>query len=192
VAARAAQAELTPAAKEANDARALRVHRSHRHGSRARWRGCDVTAAEALAFVERHNIVLEASRRGEVPTLADAIAGEAVRGSWWSHPQGCTIFAATRAVRASPAVLVCRIVDGKLGFVHRHLWPALARLAGRFEPKRLARLREVHTPSCRHRIEEAPFPAWLDPAAREAANALGEEAALAAHATLRACAEASP
>ena len=149
-------------------------------------------AADALAFVERHGIVLEAARRGAVPTLVDAIAGETVRGSWWSHPQGRTIFAATRAVRASPAVLVCRIVDGKLSFVHQHLWPALARLAGRFDPLRLARLREIHTASGRHRIEEVPFPAWLDSATREAAHALGEEAALAAHATLRACAEASP
>src|SRR6267378_3690441 len=37
---------------------------------------------EALAFVERHGIVLQAAR-GPLPNLAETIAGRAIRGSWW-------------------------------------------------------------------------------------------------------------
>jgi hypothetical protein len=44
-------------------------------------------AQAALAFVRDHGVVL-ASARGPVPTLTHAIAGEAIRGSWWGHPQG--------------------------------------------------------------------------------------------------------
>ena len=68
-----------------------------------------MNAAEALRFVERHGLVLESARHARVPSLAEAIAGKPIRGSWWSHPKGKAIFAATRAVREAPDVLVCRV-----------------------------------------------------------------------------------
>jgi hypothetical protein len=68
-----------------------------------------MTRAQALAFVKRYGIVLESSR-GEVPTFAEAVAGEPIQGSWWGHPKGHAIFWLTRAVRESPDVLVCRLV----------------------------------------------------------------------------------
>jgi hypothetical protein len=139
-----------------------------------------VTPAQALAFVERHGIVLESARRGAIPSLADAVAGEAVHRSWWSHPRSRAIFAATRAVRDAPAVLVCRLVDGKVGFVHARLWPALVRLADRFPAARLARLREVHTQRGTHRLVEVAFPDWVDAGALAAGRRLGEDAACAA------------
>jgi hypothetical protein len=43
-----------------------------------------VTPAEALAFVCTHGLVLE-SGTGPVPSLAAAIAGEPIRGSWWAQ-----------------------------------------------------------------------------------------------------------
>lgn len=133
--------------------------------------------AEALAFVERHGVVLEAARRGAIPSLADAIAGEALAGTWWAHAHGKRIFAATRAVREAADVLVCRLVDGKISFVHARLWPALARLADRFPRERLARLREVHGSDGRHCVEEIPFPDWLDAATLAAGRRLDEVAA---------------
>jgi hypothetical protein len=139
-----------------------------------------VTPASALAFVERHGVVCEASRRGGVPSLVDEIAGEAVRGNWWSHPRSRVIFAATRAVRDSPDVLVCRLVDGKITFVHRRLWPALVHLADRFTPAHLSRLREVHTASGKHMIEETPFPTWVPPPILAAARRLKQEQAIEA------------
>jgi hypothetical protein len=129
---------------------------------------------QALAFVERHGIVLESTRRGTIRSLADAVAGEELRGNWWSHASGKRIFAATRAVRDAPDVLVCRLVDDKVTCVHARLWPALARLAERFAPARLARLREVHGANGTHRIEQVAYPDWLDDATRDEANALDE------------------
>src|SRR5205814_1136046 len=83
-----------------------------------------VTSLDSIAFVKRHGIVLE-SARGPVPNLAEAVAGERIRGGWWGHPKGRDIFAATRAVRDSPDVLVCRFLDGKVTFIHRRLWPTV-------------------------------------------------------------------
>ena len=64
-----------------------------------------MTPAQARAFVERHGIVL-ASAKGAVPNLADAVAGEAIRGSWWGHRDGRRIFAALAALEDDEAVLV--------------------------------------------------------------------------------------
>src|SRR5207249_7616917 len=82
-----------------------------------------VTPKNAIAFVRSHGIVLE-SARGPVPILAEAVAGERIQGGWWGHPKGHDIFAATRAVRDSPDVLVCRLLGGKVTYIHHRLWPA--------------------------------------------------------------------
>lgn len=55
-----------------------------------------MTLRQALAFIRRHGVVLEAAQ-GPVPSVAEAIAGEPVRRSWWSHPKSHEIFAVTRA-----------------------------------------------------------------------------------------------
>ena len=104
-----------------------------------------MTAAEALAFVRKHGVVLEAAT-GPVPSLASAIAGAPIRGSWWSHAKGREIFKLTRAVRDSPDILVCRLVDGKVTYVHRRLWAALVCASKRFrrfwaEPRTACRCR---------------------------------------------------
>ena len=140
-----------------------------------------MTVHLALAFVRKHGVVLE-SARGPVPSLADVVAGEPVRGSWWSHPKSHEIFAVTRAVRNSDDILVCRLINGKITFVHRRLWPALVRAAGRLRRVHLSRVSEVHTTSGRHVTKEVPFPDWVPSNVRAAARALSEEAALAAFA----------
>jgi hypothetical protein len=118
------------------------------------------TLREALRFVERHGIVLE-SARGKVPNLAHEIAGEPIRGSWWSHPKANEIYMLLEKVRASEYVLVCRLVDGKVTFMHRKLWPALVRLATRFDQTRLAAVHEEHTTSGAHRAIAIDFPNWV-------------------------------
>ncbi|HET7065572.1 MAG TPA: hypothetical protein VFI49_14965 [Rudaea sp.] len=138
-----------------------------------------MTPAQAVAFVERHGVVCEASRRSGIPSLVDEIAGEAVRGNWWSHPRSRAIFAATRAVRDSPDVLVCRLVDGKITFVHRQRWPALVRVADQFDPAQLARLHEVHSASGKHVIEKTPFPDWVPADVLAASRKLSKPDALA-------------
>jgi hypothetical protein len=120
-----------------------------------------LTPAQALDFIARHGIVCESVRRGEIPSLADAIAGAAVRGNWWAHAKSRQIFAITRAVREMPQVLVCRLVDGKITFIHERLWPALALCGDRLPHERLARVQEIHSASGKHELRETAFPEWL-------------------------------
>ena len=136
-----------------------------------------MTSAEALAFVNAHGVVLE-SGTGPVPALVAAIAGEPIRGSWWAHPRGREIFAITRTIRDCPDVLVCRLIDGKITYAHRRLWPALVRLAERFPRSNLAQIREVHTASGKHEVEETRFPAWVSREVAARASDLDEEIAL--------------
>ena len=75
-------------------------------------------------------------------------------------------------------MLVCRLMGGKITYVHRRLWPALIRAAERFAPDRLASVKEVHTPSGHHEANEIPFPDWVPAAATDEASSLSEDEAL--------------
>ena len=126
---------------------------------------------EALAFVERHGIVLQAAR-GPLPNLAEAIGGGPIRGSWWGHPKGKEIFRAVRAIGESPDVLVCKLVEGKITYVHRRLWPALIKLASGFRKEQLAKLWDEHTRSGTHQSKQEPFPNWVPAEIMKEAEAL--------------------
>jgi len=136
-----------------------------------------VTPRQAIAFVRKHGIVLEAGA-GPVPSLAEAIAGAPIRGSWWAHPRSHEIFELTRAVRDADDILVCRLVAGKISYVHRRLWPALARAAKRFPRSHLAQVEEVHTTTGRHLTREVAFPKWVRAEVLAEAARLSEEDAL--------------
>ena len=110
---------------------------------------------DAVAYVELHGIVLE-SGNGPVPNLAEAIAGQRIRGSWWGHPKGRSIFAATRAVRESSDVLACKLLGGKVTYIHRRLWPAVVRLAAKFDKDSLAAIREDYPYLTAEDLEFAP------------------------------------
>jgi hypothetical protein len=135
-----------------------------------------LTAGEALAFVRTHGIVL-ASARGPAPRLAEAIVGAPIKGSWWAHPDSHRIYAVFEELADSPDLLICRLVEGRVTFVHRRLWPALARLASEFQPDRICQVRQEHTPSGRHVNHEVPFPQWVPPEVMAEAHGLTEQQA---------------
>ena len=129
-----------------------------------------VSDRQALAFVKREGIVLQAAR-GRVPNLAEFVAGAPIRGSWWGHAKGTEIFRAAHHVVDSGEVLVCRLVGGKVTFVHRRLWPPLIRLAARLPADGLDQISEEHTASGHHERRVTRFPEWVPPdVARQAAR----------------------
>jgi hypothetical protein len=130
-----------------------------------------VTPKQGLAWVARQGVVLQAAR-GPVPSLAETIAGEPIRGSWWSHPKAHEIFRVADAISESSDVLVCKLVEGKITYVHRRLWPALVQLAERFPKERLAKVWEEHTATGAHRSRSMPFPKWVPPEVQQEAEQL--------------------
>lgn len=138
---------------------------------------------EALEFVRKQGIVLE-SARGQVPTLTEQIVGGPIGGKWWSHPRAREIMRAIVLVRGSKEVLVCRLLHGKVTYLHCPLWPALVRLSSQLDRKRLAAIEEIHTPSGKHAVIEIPFPKWVPVGVMKKARQLNLTAArekLAAH-----------
>jgi hypothetical protein len=134
---------------------------------------------DAMDWLREQGVVLQ-SARGPLPNLAEHIAGEPIRGSWWGHPSGHEIFAVlTRALGSpSPDVVATRLVDGKITLIHRRVWPALVRVADRFPPERLAAVDNVHTASGAHRTIETPFPDWVPAEDLAAAGRLTVDEAL--------------
>ena len=95
--------------------------------SRSTGRRAAATSSRWVKFVEKHGIVL-ASAKGPVPSISEAVAGEPIVGSWWAHKKGKAIFAALCEIDDSPDVRCFKLVDGKVTFAHRKMWPALVRL----------------------------------------------------------------
>jgi hypothetical protein len=129
------------------------------------------TKKEALDFVKLHGAVLE-SAKGTIPSLAQAIAGEPIRGSWWGHPKGNQIYMLLNDVSDSPDVMRCRLVDGKITLVHRRLWPALVKMASAFDSDRLSAVREEHTATGAHRMTTIKFPDWVSDDVHAAAKSI--------------------
>ena len=128
---------------------------------------------DAVAFVKKHGVVLAAAK-GPVPSVAEAIAGGPIRGSWWGHSKGSEIFRALSAIDDCPDVLCFRLVDGKITFVHRRLWAALVRLADVIGKERLAAIQQEHTATGAHRNVTTPFPAWVPAPVAKRADDLSE------------------
>ena len=61
----------------------------------------------------------------EALNVVGLVAGETLRGSWWSHPKAHEIFAALSSLSEHPDVLFVKLLSGKVTLVHRKLWPAL-------------------------------------------------------------------
>lgn len=80
-------------------------------------------AERALAEIRRLGLLLLQDPR--LPSLAALIAGEVVKGSWWGHPAGSRIFDAAGELDDHADVATFKLVEGKVCFVHRRLWPAL-------------------------------------------------------------------
>jgi len=135
------------------------------------------TVKEALAFVEEHGVAL-ASAKGPAPRLTEAIAGEPIRGNWWTHPQRRRIYAILAGVSELDQILVCRLINAKITLVHRRLWPSLVRLDQRFTPEQLAQVKEEHTASGRHISRAIPYPDWVPSEVIKEARKADEQEAL--------------
>ena len=75
-----------------------------------------------------------------LPNVVALLAGAPVRGSWWAHPAAHYIFDCLNEVERHPDVLVTRLVNGKITFVHRRLWPAVLAVACSRAPWQMAQL----------------------------------------------------
>ena len=57
-----------------------------------------------------------------LPCVRRLIADDGSGGSWWVHGEAQTIFRVSEMLEDHPDVLVMKLIDGKVTFVHRDLW----------------------------------------------------------------------
>jgi hypothetical protein len=57
-----------------------------------------------------------------LPSVSGIIAGEKIRGSWWSHELGQTIFTVSEMIEDHQDVMIMKLISQKVTFVHRELW----------------------------------------------------------------------
>lgn len=92
-----------------------------------------------LEHLERHGWMQLA---GVEPwTLTSHISGEAIRGSWWGHDSGPRIYEICTRLGEHRDVESFRLVDRKVTFVHRRLWPAVVAAGRAQDPWQLAMAR---------------------------------------------------
>jgi len=76
-----------------------------------------------LTALRHYGLLLQSDEH--LPCVVTTIVGARVRGSWWGHPLGQTIYHVTGNLVAHHDVLATKLVSGKVTYVHRKLWPAL-------------------------------------------------------------------
>ncbi len=82
--------------------------------------------ATALA---KHGLLLLQDK--ELPSAVGIITGEKLSGSWWSHPRAHEIF---RRLEELDDAIGIKLIAGKVTFVDRKLWPAIAAVGRAREP----------------------------------------------------------
>jgi hypothetical protein len=80
-----------------------------------------------LATLEQGGLLLVQDR--SFPNVVAIVTGETLRGSWWAHPRCHEIFGCLNTIAADPDVVVTKLIQGKVTFVHRRLWKAVLSVA---------------------------------------------------------------
>jgi hypothetical protein len=137
----------------------------------------DLTAL-TRAWVEDHGVVLQ-SAHGPIPNVAEFIAGEPIRGSWWGHAAGKTIYEILNVLDDDDDIVATRLVNAKVTLLHARVWPAIVRVSEVLGTQRLRVIRQEHTESGAHRNHEEPYPTWVPADATKAATTLSAAEAFA-------------
>jgi len=79
---------------------------------------------------KKHGVVLQACARSSAELGRSDSRGGPIRGSWWGHAKGAPDLRGRRARIGERRGAGCgKLVEGKVTYVHRRLWPALVKLA---------------------------------------------------------------
>jgi hypothetical protein len=76
---------------------------------------------KVFAALKDYGLLLVSDRA--FPSVGGLIAGSTIKGSWWSHPLAHTIFGVNEVLEDHKDVLIAKLIDGKVTFVYRTIWP---------------------------------------------------------------------
>jgi hypothetical protein len=125
----------------------------------------------------------------KLPSVVGIITGQSLSTSWWSHPRGQEIFGCLESL--DDQAIPTNLINGKITFVDRRLWPAVVAMGLSRQPWQKAGLgrvpkpkdvkerllqfaEDVHTESGRHETRLKP---WSDFARERGVVTIAPEAA---------------
>jgi hypothetical protein len=93
---------------------------------------------DLLPHLREHGLLL--LQHKSLPSAAGLIAGESLSTSWWSHPRAQEIFRKLEELEDSGDAIATRLIDRRVTFVHRRLWPAVQAAGSARQPWQMSRL----------------------------------------------------
>lgn len=135
-------------------------------------------AATTLDWIREQGVVLQ-SARGPVANVAQFIAGEPIRGSWWGHSAGKEIYAILHILDDAPELVSTRLINTKVTLLHARVWPSIVRVSDLLGVARLAAIHSEHTASGAHHSFEVDYPLWVPAETLRAAEQLSVDEAFA-------------
>jgi hypothetical protein len=81
-----------------------------------------MSCAEVRRALDRYGLLLLQDKK--LPSVVGAFAGEPLATSWWNHPRAHEIFRCLEQIEDE--ALATRLIAGKVTYVHKRLWPAIA------------------------------------------------------------------
>jgi hypothetical protein len=120
-----------------------------------------MTLADLLDRLREFDLLLDTDPR--FPSITGLVVGDAVRGSWWAHPQSHEVFHLSCELRDHPDVLMAKLVSGKVTLIHRPLWPAIVSIGTAREPWQLRTLSKEAKALLKKVDKEASVSASGDP-----------------------------
>jgi hypothetical protein len=84
-------------------------------------------AATLERELSRLGLLLQHDAR--LPSATSLLAEQPIAGSWWGHPQGNRIYAALVEFERGAGKLAAKLVNRKITYIGRGLWPAFLCLA---------------------------------------------------------------
>lgn len=93
----------------------------------SRPRGTERATRRVLSALEHHGLLLQAG--SEFPSVANIVAGEPIRGSWWAHPKANLIYWVCQDLDADARVTEARLLGGKVTHVWHTIWPEVTAVA---------------------------------------------------------------
>jgi hypothetical protein len=135
-------------------------------------------AAATLAWIHDQGVVLQ-SARGPVANVAEFIAGEPIRGSWWGHPAGKEIYAVLSELDDRPDLVSTRLINKRVTLLHARVWPSIVRVSDQLGVEGLAAIHSEHSASGAHHSVEIAYPSWVPAATMLEAASLSVDEAFA-------------
>ena len=122
------------------------------------------TNQRLLAALETGGLLMVQDRT--FPNVVALVTGEPLRGSWWAHPRCHEIFRSLSDLAAAPDVMVTKLVQAKVTFVHRRLWKSVLSVAMARDPWQLEGL----SPAARVLLDQVEREGSLEASGPESAE----------------------